>query len=699
MLQEKVNNIDATPEVFTRYLINEVNRFLNGEEVPIDKVRNGLSELATRSDNLKNSFDRTDDFNTWKGTVKAAASWARGADRSKSPQFNMGLDPTDGRRIIKGIKSTFNAIRNLGGEVGTENAGTFYWANEKAVPEHLKELKQNKAKLEFNNLLVVPKEEYIGLPSEALWEKWFKGKDAIKEAEKKLPKGEDIEDFVDVFTDQVIAKEAANRGYDGILYRLPNGNDIVQDLRGMKDRLTNKRTGGTTFTMGVDPNHHNPAHYEQYSEPGYVPGLFKGFHGTSSKYIKPENIVGKTLTPKSVDEIVREVLDELKLTEKEKEIVKPLIYEDDYYTISPNNKKQVYATKEFEDASEYASAAGEAYDSTLSTLTTDIRVPKYIRDKAQEMFDKNRAATPYVLEVAFDKPLKEGDNISSNPVKVTGVYDTKGIKLYSGIDPTQIKKLFSPILEFMKEFDDSTNTKKFDFLYAIKKAKVDADRALSDQSEALLKEVRHLYPKESQKIIDRQRSAVNGKGYGEIEYKEMLDEVFSGKTTDQVRLINAYILARRFNDIYSYRTSNEYKHQPGYGPNQSISTTSTIEMVKDIPDNVWSQLFNMPEVKQAFGKVSQLDVAKAVRAGESFFEWHRKIIDDLVEAGMKTEEEGNLLKSHDYRKFKTISVEKLYDFDYNIQLKGETIRSTNSGVESLGHGSTKIIDPDARICT
>ncbi len=100
----------ASPEVFTRYLINEVNRYLNGEEVPIEKVRFGLSELAARSENLWRSFDHPEDFSNWKGTVSEAAKWARLSERKvdKGTTLNMGVDPTQipeaTRRIIDGAK-------------------------------------------------------------------------------------------------------------------------------------------------------------------------------------------------------------------------------------------------------------------------------------------------------------------------------------------------------------------------------------------------------------------------------------------------------------------------------------------------------------------------------------------------------------------------------------------------------------------
>lgn len=112
MLQERVNAVDASPEVFTRYLINEVNRYLNGEDVPIDKVRDGISELSARADNLRLKFDKGDDFIAWKNSVKAAASWARGADRldvkrtGGGTKLSMGVDlPEATRKIIAGAKA------------------------------------------------------------------------------------------------------------------------------------------------------------------------------------------------------------------------------------------------------------------------------------------------------------------------------------------------------------------------------------------------------------------------------------------------------------------------------------------------------------------------------------------------------------------------------------------------------------------
>jgi hypothetical protein len=114
VFQERIGKTDTSPEVFTRYLINEVNRYLNGEEVDIAKVRNSLSEIATKADRVRLNFENVEDFNAWRDIAKDAASWARGADRLTNKRtggttLRMGIDPTQipeaTKKIIAGAKA------------------------------------------------------------------------------------------------------------------------------------------------------------------------------------------------------------------------------------------------------------------------------------------------------------------------------------------------------------------------------------------------------------------------------------------------------------------------------------------------------------------------------------------------------------------------------------------------------------------
>ncbi|MBU2060119.1 MAG: hypothetical protein KKB38_20605, partial [Gammaproteobacteria bacterium] len=80
---ERVNNIVSDPDLMVGKLINDVNLWLNGEKVPIDKVRLGLDELSRRADELVNEFGRPEAFRNFKAVVGEAAKWAREAGRPK----------------------------------------------------------------------------------------------------------------------------------------------------------------------------------------------------------------------------------------------------------------------------------------------------------------------------------------------------------------------------------------------------------------------------------------------------------------------------------------------------------------------------------------------------------------------------------------------------------------------------------------
>ena len=69
--------------MFTSKLINDMNRWLDGEELDITSIRDGLSEMAARAGELQRMFIRSADHLAWKNTVSEAASWARKADRPK----------------------------------------------------------------------------------------------------------------------------------------------------------------------------------------------------------------------------------------------------------------------------------------------------------------------------------------------------------------------------------------------------------------------------------------------------------------------------------------------------------------------------------------------------------------------------------------------------------------------------------------
>ena len=81
LYKERETAVNGDVELFTQKLINDVNRWYHGDkDVDIAKVRETLSNLASRGEELREDFISGADHFAWKETVSDAASWARRID-------------------------------------------------------------------------------------------------------------------------------------------------------------------------------------------------------------------------------------------------------------------------------------------------------------------------------------------------------------------------------------------------------------------------------------------------------------------------------------------------------------------------------------------------------------------------------------------------------------------------------------------
>jgi len=515
VLQERVNAVDISPEVFTRYLINEVNRYLNGEKVDIDKVRFGLSELAARAGNLRMKFDKQEDFLFWKSFVSDAASWARKAERS-----------------------------------------------------------------------------------------------------------------------------------------------------------TIKRTGGTTLTMRIDPTN--------------IKRFFKGFHGTSSKYINPKDIVGKQLEPKTLKQIVEDTLNELKLTGNERTKAREQIYAYEYFDYSikegegsrPFDKGgEVYAAKDFESAAEYAEWAGEAYDNALIALGAFDEKPTGLAKKAKDIYDKNREATPYVLEVAFDKPLKEGDNITSNPIKVTGVFDQGGTKLYSGIDPTEgVKQIVNGAKALAAYTAKARGMKKWKPKEAAKMLRENAVKYFIDRSGNIRRDLLEELQDEGYNIVQALYLTKGSTSLASEYLVQMRKEVYEGLSKEDKKILDNIILASRILDIAKYKTPSQFAYPEGITPTECAAYYELFPYIENISP----------------GKAEKL-----LQRADAYFKWMKKPLEDMLEAELITQEEYDSLVSHNYRRLKLVEA---LDKRYSAKVGGRKVTVYDSGIEALSHGrGTDVFEPSSEV--
>lgn len=112
--------ISEDPDLFLGKYINDVNRWLEGNDaVDIAKVRDSLSTISSRVDELRYHFTKAEDpvgsFESFRDLVSDAAEWARRADRLKiepSVDLNMMIpidqlpkQVMDVARDIKGLRS------------------------------------------------------------------------------------------------------------------------------------------------------------------------------------------------------------------------------------------------------------------------------------------------------------------------------------------------------------------------------------------------------------------------------------------------------------------------------------------------------------------------------------------------------------------------------------------------------------------
>lgn len=821
MYETNADKVGRDVEMTTSKLINDVNRWLDGEEVPIGEIRNQLSEFASRADELRYLFDSRTNFDSWKATVSEAAKWARGADRLKNEQsgikLTMGIDPKDIADMARKLKPFYSKLE----EVVKQKLGG------KVEVEQMKKMLENSgvSKDEIKNLVgdlsgKVSKQDVLDEIKSNMTE--FEDVVLSKQSPENPPLGYEPISRGEVKFSQYTEPGAVPGSYREMFVTTPlNRLKTIEEGRGsyyefseLRNRIEGWKDGHSKYSDIQNPivrirynerevngkrilfieEIQGPSTDNQSKMPDYlkkriydigvkrVIALAKeqGFDGIAwttgemqaKRYDLSQHIGSIDWSKgKSGKEQVRRT----SISKPDGTILENFYIHEDGTITAPDGGSTLFGQRpRLEDvvgkelskkimASDKdvlsgldLQVGGEGlkylYNKQIPSLMKkygkgDIREIKDMIEDSVKLIYKGPEGTLHdiseilrnqqdysasIIEAAHivrremtGNNLSFKDAMSKGNVKLARLFGgdlypktipvqsisitpktPSTFSMYSGIDPVDMTKravrlvrdLIGPTIENKRASDFARESKKFDWWYATKQLKLDLNQAFIDQSESLLKQIRRDFPKESQAIIDRQRSALPGRGYGRLMYDQMIKEIFHGKSDEQVRLIEDYITNRRFKDIYGYKSEKSYKHPEGYDSKQVVSMTTLTELAKELPDTVWDEVKRQVDgVEERYGKASPKEIAEAVRSAEAFFDWYRGLVDYLVEGHMKTKEEGELLKSHDFSKFKSMEVDKLYDFEYSVKLKGETLRTHNSGVENLGFGSTNILEANPRI--
>jgi len=104
---ERENSVRSDPEIALQKAINDVRLWVHGKDIDIKSVRRGLSELSSRSGELREFFSNGADHLQFVEVSKEAAKWARNTSRSKgigTNRFNL-MVPVD--QIPETVKAAF----------------------------------------------------------------------------------------------------------------------------------------------------------------------------------------------------------------------------------------------------------------------------------------------------------------------------------------------------------------------------------------------------------------------------------------------------------------------------------------------------------------------------------------------------------------------------------------------------------------
>jgi polyhydroxyalkanoate synthesis regulator phasin len=283
-----------------------------------------------------------------------------------------------------------------------------------------------------------------------------------------------------------------------------------------------------------------------------------------------------------------------------------------------------------------------------------------------------------------------------------------GSTLYSGIDPTQLPKILKAIKqipsklrnekrirldetkvpeeyrsaaqganEWMDSFDDARDAKKFDLVHFLDRLKFRSIRAIHEQRGQLRKDLMK-YGKNGYKAVQYIDAEQASSGLADRMYYEMRSEAFRDVPSHLTTAIDAVDLVNRLTDIYGYKTGKEFIAPKG----MSAANTAAVKTLLN-----------------HYMKMTPEERVTAERASKTMSDHVKKWVDEMVEVGLVAADEGEVLKSHKYRKIKTLTVQDLYDkkFDKGLMLGDKLIRSTDSGIDFLAKDPITLLETDSRI--
>ena len=688
MFKEKLQGAGRSIEVYTRYAINEVNRYLNGEDVNIEKVREVLSDLSSKAEDARNQFDRTDDFVAWQRTVGEAAKWARGTDRLKingsgGTQLNMMIPvdqiPDFVKDVLKGIKvavkKPFDAIKDsgLGGpkdKIKRYLDGLDTWEEAKAngVTGELSKAYGSQFRSDpslYRNKEIFDKTGYwLGKDYKWRYEIGSEFKISTKlldtdnsskasfgmatnitnvidypELYKAVPEAKDIN--IRLNRNMSNSDGTYNSEYKLIDIKRPDKSIITHELQHAVNDIVGSKFKGTN--PGFERAKIDAEFYTKIRELVKAPSL-KEYIDTIQRYSQGRmpsfSALAKEVELKGDLEAASKILD----------------LKDEYQVASATDR--------------YMKNPGEM-EARLATRRMEMTEKERKAEPPWETLDKMLGDEEFVNTPDYAGKYGELDNMRKAASKT-------GSTLYMGIDPTQIPEATHKIIEGAKKLAAYTNQargmKEWKPTAAAKILREEFNRSFVDRSGNIRQKLLNDLGNQGYEIVQKMYLSKGASSLAAQQLKQMRGEVYDGLNRTERRVLDNLILADRMLDIGKYKTAKEFKFPEGLSPIEAAA---------------YNELFQFTE--KLTGEQASLlrDRAKA------YFDWMKKPLKDMLDAELISEQEFNDLSSHNYRRIKLVDV-----FDKrSVSKTGKTKRTVyDSGVEALSRGrDTDIFEPSSEV--
>jgi hypothetical protein len=756
----------SSPETFTRYLINEVNRYLNGEEVQIDQVRNGLSDLAARASEVEERFDNPLYYLQWKKTVSEAARWARNADRSNIERIggttlNMGVDPTQiapffskMKKLVEekmGGRASIGELKNMLEKNGVtqdelNNTGILSELKETPVKKQdvLDAIEANSVKLEDvvlggrtepidegilsgTSLSVTDtqfstyqlpggkegsyREMFVTAPDYLQNVKGQYGND-VTEWPKDISEWQDGHSQYSSIQNPVVRVRFNEREVDGkkILF--------IEEMQGP--------SGDTKYYIGDNVFDQKPKAIEYAKNNDLSPeNITKTIEGEQSKmpaylqsriydigvkrilaYAKEKGFDGVAWTPGEI---------QANRYSLEKHFSK-IEFRDNYSggisnadiegppsygrLIGYDHNKQVIVD-EYLEAEQLHEYIGKEHTEKLLNTSAELTHSAGTGVRQRTLSGIDLKHTKGNLKDVYDKTIpsmmkKYGkENVEKIPIDITdsGWGDTTKRKmadvqmipitekvpgsfsLYTGVDPIEGGKAIIDAAKRAKKYvENARSMKEFKPGVAFEKVKEEVIQSVVDRSGNIRRDMLSDLGDEGYRILQSMYLSKGASARSAEMLKQMRKEVYSGLTKQERRVLDTLILMKRMLDIGGYKTTNQFNFPKGASPIEAAAYTELYQYIEGVTR------------EQAINLRNKMD---------AYYEWMRKPVKDLFDAGLIKQEEHDALIAHNYRRLKLVEV---YD-KRHVSKVGATKRTIyDSGVEALSHGrDTDIFEPSSEI--